>query len=366
MTTAIRAVPAQDCRPLAGNLPEPQWLGKPCVPVTEMLRNVMPMEGALLPILVKCGRCTDARWAMTVLVAGGSGFVGSHLVRALLNNGEKVVILDRTSNARLIEDIAGQVKFVRGDASNLFDVLHAIKDNAVSDVYHLIALLADESQQQPLRAFKVNTESTLNFLEAARILGLRRIVFASSVAVYDQKAKIPVTESSPLRPVSVYGETKVASEFYGMHYHSLFGVDFRALRFTTIYGPGKSGGSTGICSLLIEQSALGQAVDVDAADAVTDWLYIKDAVRCLLLAREVDSPKERIYNIGAGTYSVREVAGILKKTLPDANIQLKSRRTFPWPPSYDWSKAREELGYAPLYGIEEGIKDFIAEMQKGR
>lgn len=303
---------------------------------------------------------------MTVLVAGGGGFIGSHLVRALVDKGESVVVFGRTLNTSLLGDIAGRVKLVRGDASNLADVLHAIKENAVSDVYHLIALLADVSQRQPLWAFKVNTESTLNFLEAARILGLRRIVFASSVAVYDTKATLPVTESSPLRPASVYGETKVASEFYGMHYHKLFGVDFRALRFTTLYGPGKSGGSTGICSLLIEQSALGQPVEVDAADAVTDWLYIKDAVRSLLLAREVDSPGERIYNIGAGSYSVREVVNMVKKLIPDASIRLRSERTFPWPAAYDWSKAHEELGYDPLFGIEEGIKDFIDEVRKRR
>jgi nucleoside-diphosphate-sugar epimerase len=195
---------------------------------------------------------------------------------------------------------------------------------------------------------------------------LRRIVFASSVAVYDQSAALPVTESSPLRPASVYGETKVASEFYGMHYHRLFGVDFRALRFTTIYGPGKSGGSTGICSLLIERSALGQAVDVDAADAVTDWLYIKDAVRSLLLAREADAPRQRIYNIGAGSHSVRDVANRVNKAIPGASIRLKSERTFPWPPSYDVSRAREELGYTPSFGIEEGIRDFIDEIKNSR
>ncbi len=301
---------------------------------------------------------------MTVLVAGGSGFIGSYLVRALLDNGKRVVILARTPNTRLTGDVAARVKFVRGDAANLADVLHAVKDNGVTDVYHLISLLADVSQQQPLSAFKINTESTLNVLEAARIVGLRRIVYASSVAVYDMKAPAPVCESAPLRPASVYGETKVASEFYGMHYHRLFGVDFRALRFTTLYGRGKSGGSTGICSRLIEDSALGQPVDVDAADAVTDWLYIKDAVRSLLLAGEVDSVKERIYNIGAGSHSVRDVAGIVSKLIPDARVRLESARTFPWPPSYDCSKAREELGYTPRFDIARGIEDFIDEVRK--
>jgi nucleoside-diphosphate-sugar epimerase len=112
-----------------------------------------------------------------------------------------------------------------------------------------------------------------------------------------------------------------------MHYNKLFGVDFRALRFTTIYGLGKSGGSTGICSMLIEKSALGQPVEVDAADAVTDWLYIKDAVRSPILVREVDSPKERIYNIGAGTSCVREVAERVKQVTPD-KLSAQGREDF--------------------------------------
>lgn len=298
---------------------------------------------------------------MSVLVAGGSGFIGSHLVRELVKKGEHVVIFDLAPNTELIRDILDRVKIIRGDATNLIDILHAVKENNIEDIYHLIALLADVSQEKPLFALKVNVESTLNFLEAARILPLRRIVFASSVAVYDPKGKPPVSESAALRPASVYGATKVLSEFYGMHYHKLFGIDFRALRFTTIYGVGKSGGSTGICSLLIEKSALGQAVKVDVADAVTDWLYIKDAINSLLLARQAENPKERIYNIGGGTHAVREVAEIVKRFIPNATIQLEARKVFPWPPSYDWSKAQEELGYEPLFDIEEGVKDFIEE-----
>jgi nucleoside-diphosphate-sugar epimerase len=301
---------------------------------------------------------------MTVLVAGGTGFIGVNLVRALVENGERVVVFGRAPNPRTFEDIASHVTFARGDAADLADVLHAIADHGVSDVFHLVALLADVSQQQPLRAERVNTGSTLNFLEAARLVGLRKIVFASSVAVYDMQAPAPVSESAALRPASVYGQTKVTSEFYGMHYHKLFGVDFRALRFTTLYGRGKSGGSTGICSLLIEKAALGQPVDVDAADAVTDWLYIKDAVRSLMLARAADAPKSRIYNIGAGTHSLREVADIVRQELPNAEFQLRSERTFPWPASYDCTLATNELGYTPRFDIRRGVRDFIDDIKK--
>jgi nucleoside-diphosphate-sugar epimerase len=298
---------------------------------------------------------------MSILVGGGSGFIGSHLVRKLIGMGERVVIFDQFPNIEAIDDIRDKVKVVRGDATNIVDILHAVEENDVRDIYDLVALLADVSQEKPLLALKVNVESTLNFLEAARILKLGKVIFASSVAVYDPKEQLPVAEGAPLRPASVYGATKVLSEYYGMHYNKFFGVDFRALRFTTIYGLGKYGGATGVCSVLIENSALGRPTKVDAADAVTDWLYIKDAVNSLLLARQVDNPRQRVYNIGGGTYSVREVVDIVKKFVPDTNIQLESKRIFPWPPSYDCTKAQEELGYKPSFNIEEGVRNFIEE-----
>ena len=301
---------------------------------------------------------------MSVLIAGGCGFIGSHLARKLVEKGEEVIVLHHTPDTGRINDIADRVTLVRGDATNMLDVLHAVRDNRVEVVYHLIALLADISEANPSLALKVNVESLLHFLEASRIINLKRIVFASSVAVYDPLAQAPVGESAPLRPGSVYGATKVLSEFYGMHYHRAFGVDFRALRFTTLYGLGKSGGSTGICSLMIEKSARGEAVRGNVADAVTDWLYIKDAVNSLILAGESDQPRERIYNIGGSSHSVMEVASIVGLLLPESDIRLEAGKTFPWPPAYDGAAAQRELGYTPAFTIQEGVKDFIQEAEK--
>ncbi len=301
---------------------------------------------------------------MSVLIAGGCGFIGSHLARKLVETGEKVIIFHHSPNTEPIKDIADRVTLVRGDATSLLDVLHVLRDNRVDIVYHLIALLADISERNPSLALKVNVESLVHFLEASRILNLRRIVFASSVAVYDPLAQPPAPETAPLRPRSVYGATKALSEYYGMHYHRAFGVDFRALRFTTLYGPGKSGGSTGICSLMIEKSALGEAVRGEVADAVTDWLYIKDAVDGLILAGEAEQPRERIYNIGGSSHSVKEVADIVRRLIPNSDIRLEAKRTFPWPPAYDCAAARMELGFTPAFTIEEGVKDFIKETKK--
>jgi nucleoside-diphosphate-sugar epimerase len=301
---------------------------------------------------------------MSVLIAGGCGFIGSHLARKLVEAGEKVIIFHHSPNTEPIKDIVDRVTLVRGDATSVLDVLHVLRDNRVDVVYHLIALLADISERNPSLALKVNVESLVHFLEASRILNLKRIVFASSVAVYDPLARPPVPETEPLRPRSVYGATKVLSEYYGMHYHRAFGVDFRALRFTTLYGLGKSGGSTGICSLMIEKSALGEAVRGEVADAVTDWLYIKDAVDGLILAGEAEQPRERLYNIGGSSHSVKEVADIVRRLIPNSDIRLEAKRTFPWPPAYDCAAARRELGFTPAFTIEEGVRDFLRETTK--
>ena len=121
-----------------------------------------------------------------------------------------------------------------------------------------------------------------------------------------------------------------------------------------------------LCSLLIEKSAFGEPIEVDIADAVTDWLYIKDAINSLLLARGAKNLKKRVYNIGGSSHNTREVAEVVKKFIPDAEIKLEVKKTFPWPPSFDCSRAREEIGYNPSFTIEEGVQDFIEEVRKIR
>jgi nucleoside-diphosphate-sugar epimerase len=301
---------------------------------------------------------------MAVMVAGGCGFIGYHLVNHLVGLGEKVVVFDAQPNPSLWGNTGGQVEVVKGDATQIVDILQAIQQFKVRDVYHLIALLGDVSQKKPLLALEVNVKTTLNFLEAARLFQLGKVVFASSVAVYDANEPAPVGDEAPTNPGSVYGATKVLSEFYGLHYHKNFGVDFRALRITTLYGLGKVAGSTGICSFMIENAARGEEVTGDVRDAVTDWLYIKDAMNSLILAREVPNPKRRVYNIGGGSFSVGKVAEIVKGFIPDARIHLEAKRQFPWPPSYTWDAARDELGYQPQFSIEKGVQDMIEEARR--
>lgn len=303
---------------------------------------------------------------MPTMVSGGCGFIGSYLTKKLVEESEEdVVVFDKRIDNERLGWAADEVKTVQGDATNRDSVLQAVEKNNIDSVFHLISLLGSKSRRNPTLAQKVNVGSLLHFLEVARITeSLNKIIFTSSVAVYDPKETPPVKEESPPGMTSVYGATKSLCEFYGSHYHRFHEIDFRALRFTTIYGPGKAGGSTGPLSQMIEKPARGESIKVNSADAVTDWLYIKDAVKGLLQVWRTENLKHRIFNIGGNSHSTREVAEIVRNYIPDAEIELKSEKTFPWPDSYDYSRARNELGYKPSFGIKEGVKDFIKEVRK--
>ena len=124
---------------------------------------------------------------MSVMVTGGGGFIGSHLVRKLVNNGESVVVFDSSPTTTLIEDMLDSVEFVRGDISDMRDVFDAVKTHGVQDVFHTAAMLIHSCESDPVRALRVNVEGTVNLLEVARVRGLSKFVFTSARAIEDNK-----------------------------------------------------------------------------------------------------------------------------------------------------------------------------------
>jgi len=301
---------------------------------------------------------------MSVMVTGGCGFIGSHLVRELVEDGRDVVVFDSSPDIQLISDVSDRVKFVSGDVSDLRNLFDAVRQHGVEDVFHTAALLILDCEEKPLRALKVNVEGTVNVLEAARLMGLGRVVFTSSAAVFSPNLPLPVRDDTPTYPTTVYGATKLMGELYGMKYLRSYGVDFRALRFTWVYGPGRSRGASAFSSLIIEKPALGDPVKIPHNQETRgDWLYVKDAVKALILALEAESPQSRIYNISGGVYPLGYVAGVVKREIPNAIIEFNPEAPIR-KSSYDDMKARLELGWNPSYTIEEGIRAHIKELRR--
>ncbi len=157
---------------------------------------------------------------MAIMITGGTGFIGAHLARRLVGVGETVVLFDMQPDLRAVRDLAEQVAIVRGDATALQDLLHAVKQHRVDRLVHLAYIVGLENERNPPRALQINCVGTNNVFEVARLEGLRRVVWASSVAVYGPRAyygKETLDEYDPPNPTRVYGACKLFNEHLAEH-----------------------------------------------------------------------------------------------------------------------------------------------------
>jgi len=298
---------------------------------------------------------------LTFLVTGGAGFIGSHLVGELVKRGDRVVIFDRVAPPTI--NYIRNVVVVQGDIRDIFEILDVIKRYDVKIIIHLASLLIPESQENPFKAFKINCEGALNIFEVARIVDkkVKRVIYASSGAVYgpaEYYGNKPVNEDAPIRPLNVYGMCKAFVEWMGGHYYNSYKLDNIGLRFALVYGPGRIRGATAFVNELIVNPALGKPAKVPYGAQKFNWLYIKDAVKAILLACEVERTRHRVFNIGGDIRTVYEVAEYVKRLIPNAVIECEPG-ALGWQMEFDITRAKEELGYMPTYTIERGVRETI-------
>jgi nucleoside-diphosphate-sugar epimerase len=300
---------------------------------------------------------------MGILITGGTGLIGSYAARALLSRERAVAAYDASPETGHMRDIADRIEIVRGDVTKPFELMRALKDHGIEGVAHLASLLTPYAQRSPMDALKVNLEGTMNILEAARLLDLRRVVFASSISVYGATPEGPLDEDFPKNPLNVYGALKLASEHMGLNYYRDYGVDFVALRFPLVYGLGGVRGFRGV-EEIVTKCTRGLVAKVPESDDKWELVYGPDAGEAVALALEASPGKlrHRVFNIGSGQfYSFKEVAEIVREFIPDARFEVSKEWDIRNPAKgvFDPSRARDELGYAPRYDIRSGIRDFI-------
>jgi threonine 3-dehydrogenase len=305
---------------------------------------------------------------LTILITGGLGFLGRHLTKALLEAGQRVVLLD------LVEErpswVPEGVEVVVGDISCWPDLLHPLRRFQVETVFHLAALTSAASEANPMAAFRINIEGTANLLEAAHILGVRRVLFPSSLAVYGPGLPEPVAEDVNLTPGSAYGVCKVFGELWGLWYSRARGIDFRALRFPSILGPGRSlRAASAYSALIIEKAARGEPYTIPVPeDTRLPILHYKDAVRALLLLYKARDPASRIYNIAGLSPTALEIVREVERQLGQVNLTFRpdpqiTRIIKSWPSRLDDTRARAELGWRPRYDLQALVADLIAEVR---
>ena len=307
---------------------------------------------------------------MRILVTGGAGFIGSHLVEKLLSLGHDVAILDdfndfydpqikRQNIAAVAKDVAIHHLDLRdsGAVQNLF---HREKFEAIA---HLAARAGVRpSIQNPQLYYDTNVDGTLHLLDAARVTGVERFIFASSSSVYGNSKTVPFSEDRQLiQTLSPYGATKIAGEFLCSTYSHLYGMRVVALRYFTVYGPRQRP------DLAIHQFTrrihAGKPID-QFGDGTTrrDYTYIDDIIQGTIAALKYDGPMFDIFNLGENeTIQLRDlIAGIENALGEKAKINRLPEQPGDMPVTYaDISKARELLGYNPSTRLSDGLPRFI-------
>ncbi len=303
-----------------------------------------------------------------VLVTGGAGFIGSNLVRALLEQGEEVRILDNfsTGSRANLEGLA--VEVVEGELRSYERVHNAVRDSEV--VYHLGALgSVPRSVQDPLTSSAVNIEGTLNVLLAARDEGVRRVVFSSSTSVYGSSRQLPTREDCPPDPISPYGVAKLAAERYCVSFTRVYAsLETVVLRYFNVFGPRQSPSSqyAAVVPLFISAIAAGRPVTIHGdGEQSRDFTYVDNVVAATIAAGRAEGASGRTFNVAAGApATVNRVADAIGEILgkPVEKDYAPARPGDIRDSWADLSASREVLGYEPSVSLEEGLRRTAAAL----
>jgi UDP-glucose 4-epimerase len=298
---------------------------------------------------------------MDVLVTGGAGFIGSHLVDRLVQRGDRVRVLDDLSTG-FEECINPEAELLVGDVADEDVVSMAVR--GVEVVFHQAAHRAVlRSVEHPLATDRVNTFGTLNVLKAALDSGVRRVVYASSSSVYGGADQLPTPPDVPLLPRSPYAVSKVAGEMYCRVFADLYRLETVALRYFNVYGPRQRPDSryAAVIPLFIRALLASEAPEVHGDGLQSrDFTYIEDVVAANILAASAPSDRcsGHAFNVAGGQpYSLLELLDILGKTV---GVQVEPRHVGPRPGDvrHTWAEIDSTavaLDYEPKVGFQEGL-----------
>ena len=303
-----------------------------------------------------------------VLVTGGAGFIGANLVRALLERGDSVRVLDNfsTGNRANLEDLDTEI--VEGELRSYERVHNAVR--GVEVVYHLGALgSVPRSVQDPLTSSAVNVEGTLNVLLAARDESVRRVVFSSSTSIYGSTRLLPTPEDEAPDPISPYGVAKLAAERYCVSFSRVYeSFESVVLRYFNVFGPLQSPFSqyAAVVPRFVTAIAAGEPVEIHGdGEQSRDFTYVGNVVDATIRAGEAAGASGEIFNVAAGApSSVNTIADTIGEILgKPVERRHVPRRAGDIRDSWaDLTKSRRILGYEPGIDLREGLRRTIEAM----
>jgi len=304
-------------------------------------------------------------------VTGGAGFIGSHLVDRLIDEGFEVVVLDDFSTGSL-ENLrlhVGKDNFhiVKGDVRNRVDVKKAVED--VDYIFHLAAIVSVElSIKNPVLVEEVNVGGTLNLLEESLSLDLKKFVYVSSCAVYGNPKYLPIDEEHPTKPLSPYGVSKLTAEHYCKVFYRIYGLKTVCLRLFNVYGPRQAVGPySGVIAKFVDRLKNGKPPIIYGDGKQTrDFIFVEDVVDACLRAMDSKKCVGEVVNIGSGIEtSINELAQVISRLFGIEEVKpvyAESRVGEIRRSCADISKAKKLLEFKSKISLEEGLRRFIAEV----
>jgi nucleoside-diphosphate-sugar epimerase len=308
---------------------------------------------------------------LRILVAGGAGFIGSHIVDRLISAGGEVTVLDNLYTGRL-ENVEQhkqnkKLRFVKGDICNFRLVKQLVKDKDA--VLNLAAIVSvPQSIEKPLLVNEVNVKGALNLLKGCLDSEVKRFVQASSSAVYGDAQTLPVREDFKPMPLSPYAVSKLAAENYAMTFNKLYGLETVCLRYFNVFGPRQANNPySGVITIFANALLNNRHPKIFGdGEQTRDFVFVEDVVSANLLALTKQDAIGEIFNVATGkAITINKLLQILQKIMAKENL----KPVFDEPRGGDIrhsyasiEKARLLLGYKPVFSLERGLKNLMRHM----
>jgi len=308
-----------------------------------------------------------------ILVTGGAGFIGSHLVHRLVEQGKNVTVLDNLSYGA-IENIEASennpnLKLIKGDIRDRKIVRNAMRE--ADAVVHLAALIdVAESVNNPLETHDINVNGTLALLDEAVKLDVKRFTFVSTTAVYGEGNPLPLREDYPLKPISPYAASKAAAERHCTAFQTNHGLKTTILRLFNVYGPrSRSSSYASVITIFLKNARKGEPLVIFGDGGQTrDFIHVDDVINATVLALNSDNSVNKILNLCTGKpTTINELAQIVRE-ISDSNAQIthsKPRKGDVYHNYGDPTKAEKTIGFKAKISISEGLKQLVHEAQQG-
>jgi nucleoside-diphosphate-sugar epimerase len=302
---------------------------------------------------------------MRVLITG-AGLIGTHTAKELLDRSDEVTFFDFAPRPEYIRRVTGKdLPVIRGDIRDLAALVDAMQQVRPECVIHLAASVGEANINNVYAGFQVNLVAAINVAEAVRLTAVRKLVHASTQAVYvGEDPKELLYEDSPIDcRERVYNASKIGCEHVLRTYAAKHKIELALLRFAGVYGYYSVAGGPGVAvQQAVWEAMAGKSVELNVYESV-DFIYVKDLANGIALAVHTSPLLHQVYNLGSGALTtVEDVEAALGKIF--TGVKISRGKLTPARPRMDITRARTELGFTPEYRLEAGLRDYVAELKK--